>query len=63
MRQYRPDVEKQTPITSPVLIEANLLDVLGDSEAGELELEISQFNERLAPTDLQAQYLCAERLL
>jgi hypothetical protein len=63
MRQYRPDVEKQTPITSPVLIEANLLDVLGDSEAGELELEISQFNESLAPTDLQAQYLCAERLL
>jgi hypothetical protein len=45
------------------LIEGNLLDVLGDSEAGEMELEIPQFKESLAPTDLQAQYLCVERLL
>jgi hypothetical protein len=63
MRQYRPDVEKQNPVTSPVLIEANLLDVLGDSKAGELELEIPQFKEILAPADLQAHYLCAGRLL
>ena len=54
MRQYRPDVEKQNPVTSPVLIEANLLDVLGDSEAGEMELEIPQFKESLAAADLQA---------
>ena len=63
MRQYRPDVEKQNPVTSPVLIEGTVLDVLGDCEAGELELQISQFKESLAPADLQAQYACAERLL
>lgn len=54
MRQYRPDVEKQNPVTSPVLIEANLLDVLGDSEAVEMELENSQFKESLAAAQLQA---------
>ena len=54
MRQYRPDVEKQNPVTSPVLIEANLLDVLGDSEEGEMELEIPQFKECLAAAALQA---------
>jgi hypothetical protein len=63
MRQYRPDVEKQNPVASPVLIEGNLLDVLGDSEAGEMGLEIPQFKESLAPTDLQAQYRCVERFL
>jgi hypothetical protein len=63
MRQYRPDVEKQNPVTSPVLIEGPLLDVLGDFAAGEMELEFPQFKEILAPADLQAQYLCAERIL
>jgi hypothetical protein len=54
MRQYRPDVEKQIPITLPVLIEANLLDVLGDSEAGDMELKVTHFKESPAPADLQA---------
>lgn len=54
MRQYRPDVERQNPVTTPGLIEANLLDVLGNSEAGEMELEILLFKESLAPADLQA---------
>jgi hypothetical protein len=53
MCQYRPDVERQNPVNTPVLIEANLLDFLGDSEAGEIELEISQFKPSLAPADLQ----------
>jgi hypothetical protein len=52
MRQYRPDVEKQNPVTSPVLIERPLLDVLGDFEAGEMELEFPQFKEILAPADI-----------
>jgi hypothetical protein len=29
----------ENPVTTPGLIEANLLDVLGNSEAGELELQ------------------------
>jgi len=52
MRQYRPDVEKQNPVTSPVLIERPLLDVLGDFETGEMELEFPQFKEILAPADI-----------
>ena len=34
--------------------EANLLDILGDSEAGEVDLEIPRFKESLAPADLHA---------
>jgi hypothetical protein len=55
MRQYRPDVEKQNPVTLPVLTEGNLHDVLGDAESGQMELEIPQFKEILAPADLQAR--------
>lgn|GEM_PF-4586422 len=44
----------ENPVTTPGLIAPNLLDVLGDSEAGEMELEISQFKESLAPADLHA---------
>ena len=54
MHQYRPDVEKQNPVFTPELIEANLLDLLGGSEEGEMELEIPQFKECLAAADLQA---------
>lgn len=63
MRQYRPDVERQNPVTTLGLIAQNLLDVLGGSEAGKLKLQFSQFKESLAHADLQAQYACAERLL
>jgi hypothetical protein len=56
-------VEKQNPVTLPVFTEANLLDVLGDAESGAIELEFPQFKEILAPADLHAHYLCAERLL
>ena len=34
--------------------EANLLDILEDSEAGEVDLEIPRFKERLTPADLHA---------
>ena len=63
MRQYRPDVEKQNPVTLPVLTEGNLHDVLGDAESGQMELEIPQFKEILTPADLQAHYICDQRLL
>jgi hypothetical protein len=39
----------ENPVTTPGLIAPNLLDVLGNSEAGELELQFSQFKESLAP--------------
>jgi hypothetical protein len=58
MSQYRPNLERKIPVTTPGLIQANLLDVLGDSDAGEMELEFPQFKEILTPADLQAQYLC-----
>jgi hypothetical protein len=54
MRQYRPDVEKQNPVFTPELIEANLLDLLGGSEARAGELQIPQFKENPAPADLHA---------
>jgi hypothetical protein len=44
----------ENPVTTPRLIAPNLLDVLGDSEAGEMELEILHFKESLAPADLHA---------
>ena len=63
MRQYRQGLEKQNPVTLPVLTEGNLHDVLGDAESVQMELENPQFKEILAFADLQARYLCAQRLL
>jgi hypothetical protein len=44
----------ENPVATPRLIAPSLLDVLGDSEAGEVELEILHFKESLVPADLHA---------
>ena len=45
---------KKEVLKSETSREANLLNVLGDSEAGAVDLEIPQFKESLAPADLHA---------